>query len=406
MRHPMSRRQFLAMSAAASAAGFGAVALGGCGDKKQSSSATLQVATPSKPVTLAIAKDNQPIAAGTAVETGPLRIANYADFVAPEVLAKFEAETGATVEVSTFDDDIEALSKISSGAFDVDLLLSTAVDTLPKFVALNLIQPLQKDYLTNFDNLWDSVKNPFYDLGAQYTVPYTVFSTGVGFRTDLVAAPLEGDNGWDALWDGQYNGMTGLLDSYREAIGLGLLRLGNTNVNTESKDDVAAAIDELKQSLAATNPRIDVLGYQSLPDGTTAVNQVWSGDILTALGYLPEGVGPEVLGYWAPPIDRRVINNDTMTIMRKAAHPVLAHQFVNFMLDPENAALNQAYIGYQSTLKGFEAETLIAAGTIPTNLANALVTEDEFAKGLRILALTPAADKIWTDAWSSFTTGA
>ena len=402
MIHPMSRRRFLSLSGA----GLSAVALSACGDNKQSSgSDTLQIASPSKPVKLSISADNQAIKGGLAVEAGPLRIANYADFVAPELLAKFEELTGATVEVSTFTDDNEALTKIASGSFAVDLLMSTAIDTLPKYVATNLIQPLQKDYLTNFANLWDSVKDPFYDQGAQYTVPYTVFSTGIGFRSDLVATPLEGDNGWDALWDSQYDGATGLLDSYREAIGLGMLRLGNTNLNTESKDEIDAAIDELKKMLDTTNPRIDVLGYQAIPEGTTKVNQCWSGDMLLALGYLPDDVDASALGYWQPPIEKRVINNDAMSILVKAEHPVLAHTFINFMLEPENAAINQAYIGYQSTLAGMEAETLIAAGSIPENLANALVTQDDFAKGLRILALPLAADEIWQNAWSGLNTG-
>ncbi len=402
MPHPMSRRHFLALSAA----GLGAAGLTACGSRGSSSTSnTLQIASPDKPVTLKVSSSNQPIKSGTSREAGSLRIANYADYVAPELLDKFKQQTGAAVEVSTFATDVEALSKIASGAFNVDLLLSTAVDLLPKYVASDLLQPLQKSYLTNFDNLWDSVKDPFYDQGAQYTVPYTVFSTGIGFRTDLVKAPLTGDNGWDAMWDAQYTGAVGLLDSYREAIGLGLQHAGIDDINTTKAADIAAAKAELKKMLTATNPRIDVLGYQNIPEATTKVNQLWSGDMLLAVGYLPAGTGPETLGYWTPPIAKRVINNDTISIMRKAQHPALAHEFINFMLDPANAKINQAYIGYQSTLRGFEAETLIADGTIPKNLANALVTADDFAKGLRIDALPAAVDTLWQNTWSSINTG-
>lgn len=401
----MSRRRFLALSAAGAGT---AVFATSCGERSAKSGTTVEqlaVAAPDQPVTLEVTPDNQPITAGLARESGALRIANYADFIAPELLDRFQQLTGATVEVSTFTDDVEALSKIQSGALDVDLLMSTAVDLLPKYIALQLNQPLQKSYLTNYGNLWDSVTDPFYDKGAQFTVPYTVFSTGIGFRRDLVAAPLDGDDGWDALFDSQYSGQTGLLDSYREAIALGLQHAGIDDVNTQSKADVDAAIAELKKMLSATNPRIDILGYQNIPEGTTTVNQMWSGDILSALNYLPEGTDASTLGYWQPPIDKRVINNDAMTIIRTAKRPVLAHEFINFMLDPENAAINQAYIGYQSTLKGFEAEALIAAGTIPDNLANALVTADDFAAGLRILALPIEADNMWQAAWSGLTTG-
>ena len=401
----MSRRRFLALSVAA--AGVSTVGLAACGSRsKGASSIELQIASPAKPVKFALTSDNAAIKAGLSNEAGPLRIANFADYVAPELLDKFKSETGVTVELSTFGDDVEALSKISTGAFKVDLLMSTAIDLLPKYVALNLVQPLEKSYFTNYENLWDSVRDPFYDLGGQFTVPYTVFSTGIGFRSDLVAAPLEGDSGWDALWDSQYSGVAGLVDSYREALALGLQHAGIDNINTESQTDIDAAVAELRKMFKASNPRLDVLGYQSIPEGTTTINQLWSGDILAAQGYLPEGTDSSVLGYWVPPIAKRVINNDAMSIMRSAEHPVLAHAFINFMLDPENAKINQAYIGYQSTLKGFEAETLVAEGTIPENLANALVTQDDFTKGLRILALPAAADKMWQDAWSSLRTGA
>lgn len=401
----MSRRNFLALSAA----GAAALGIAACGGRSRSSlpaTPHLPIASPTNPVTLRISSDNEPIAGGRDLERGPLRIANYADYISPKVLAKFTKETGAKVEVSTFTDDVEVLSKVASGALKVDIVMSTAVDLLPRWVALKLVQPLQHDYLANETNLWDTVRNPFYDEGSRYTVPYTVFSTGIGYRTDLVDAPLSGPTAWDVLWDPRYKGAAGLLDSYREAIGIGLQHAGIPDVNTTSKADVDASIAELKKMIAATNPRIAVTGYQDIPEGTTKVNQIWSGDIYLATGYLKKGADPSVLGYWAPPVEQRVINNDAMTITRSAEHPVLAHRFIDFMLDPVNARINQEYIGYQSTLKGFEAEELVRVGAIPPNLANALVTADDFARSVRICALPPAADRVWQDAWSGLRTGA
>ena len=188
--------------------------------------------------------------------------------------------------------------------------------------------------------------------------------------------------------------------------GLGLQLIGVRDVNTTSKSEVQASIKELQRMLRATNARITVTGYQDVPEGVTKVNQIWSGDIFLATGYLKRGVDASVLGYWAPPIEQRVINNDVMTVMRNAEHPVLAHRFIDFMLDPENARINQEYIGYQSTVKGLEADALVNAGTIPSNLAGALVTADDFARSIRICALPPNADRMWQDAWSGLRTGA
>ena len=343
MAHPMSRRRFLGVSAAGAAA-LGLAACGGSSGTRASAPRNLPIASPDHPVRFSVRSDNEPITPGLDAERGPLRIANYADYIAPKLLAKFTRETGAKVEVSTFTDDVEVLSKVSSGALRVDLLMSTAVDLLPRWVVLRLVQPLQHSYLTNEANLWDTVRDPFYDRGSVYTVPYTVFSTGIGYRTDRVDAPLQGPSGWDALWDPQYRGATGLLDSYREAIGLGLQHIGVRDVNTTSKSEVQASIKELQRMLRATNARITVTGYQDVPEGVTKVNQIWSGDIFLATGYLKRGVDASVLGYWAPPIEQRVINNDVMTVMRNAEHPVLAHRFIDFMLDPENAQIGRAHV--------------------------------------------------------------
>ena len=73
----------------------------------------------------------------------------------------------------------------------------------------------------------------------------------------------------------------------------------------------------------------------------------WSGDLLSAaFYYMPKGVKPDVLSFWAP-TQNGVVQNDFLCIGRAAKSPVLAHQFLNFMLDEKNAYDNFVnFVGY------------------------------------------------------------
>ena len=75
--------------------------------------------------------------------------------------------------------------------------------------------------------------------------------------------------------------------------------------------------------------------------------------------YLPEGTGVEVLAYWQPPT--AVVQNDTMCVMSKAKNPVLAHLFIDHLLDEANAEENFGFVGYQPAIEGLGAQELIDA---------------------------------------------
>jgi len=123
--------------------------------------------------------------------------------------------------------------------------------------------------------------------------------------------------------------------------------------------------------------------------------------ITLALEYA--GTGVEVLGYWQP--DPAVINNDTMCVLTKAKSPVLAHLFINELLDKTNAQTNFEFVGYQPAIEGLGAQELIDAGLVPENLRNCVMTNDQIAKGYRLLQLSTDVEALWNDAWSKFRAG-
>jgi len=146
--------------------------------------------------------------------------------------------------------------------------------------------------------------------------------------------------------------------------------------------------------------------FTDLPAGQYGLSQMWSGDVVNAQYYLPKGVGPEVLAYWYPQDGKGMVDNDLNVILTQGKNPVLAHLFLNFMLDAKNALDNFGYIGYQPPQVSLDAAKTISDGYVPANLATAWVKQEWFDVGYRLLELPPAADAAWHQIWQQFKAGA
>jgi spermidine/putrescine transport system substrate-binding protein len=345
-------------------------------------------------------KQTSAIKDGLKPEAGPLRILDYDAYVSPDIVSAFEAKYGVKVEITKFTTDDEAVSKLASHAVDVDLHKSAGTSTLFKLIDSGLIQPLNKTYLTNIGNVVASLRDPYYDKGSTYTVPYTVFGTGIGFRSDRVDAA---GVSWDTLWDPTYKGVASVLDDVREGLAMAMMRKGLTDVNTADPGVIKQAGEDLGELTNLMNIKVEIEGYHTIPEGATTIAQTWTGDMLGALQYLPEGTSSDVLGYWLP--SPAVINNDVMAVLTTAKNPVLAHLFIDYLLDKTNAITNFQFVGYQPAIDGVDGQSLIDQGLVPENLRSCVLSSDQIGKGYRFLQLSTDTEALWEDAWSKFTAG-
>src|SRR6185503_13253902 len=135
----------------------------------------------------------------------------------PAVVKKFEKAYNVKVKITTFENEEEALAKLTSGSTSFDVWFAT-VEYLSRTVAGKLIQPLNHSYLPNLKNVWPQLQSPFYDVHSRYSVPYTVYTTGIAWRKDKVKTPPTAfKNGYDAFWHAQhYAGKVAILDDQRE----------------------------------------------------------------------------------------------------------------------------------------------------------------------------------------------
>ncbi|MGH2451250.1 MAG: polyamine ABC transporter substrate-binding protein, partial [Candidatus Limnocylindria bacterium] len=157
----------------------------------------------------------------------------------------------------------------------------------------------------------------------------------------------------------------------------------------------------------AVNVKTSVLDYTLVPEGRAWVHQAWSGDFVSAQYYLPQGVDDTVLGYWYPSDGGGLIGSDTIAIPREASNPVLAHHFLNFLLDETNAYDNFVnFVGYQPPQKSLNPDGLVADEVVPLHLASTIVREEDFDEGYTLLELAPEVDARWQNIWSEFKAGA
>ncbi len=413
-RRIYSRREFLWRAGALglSLPAMSAV-LAACGDGSSSGEAgEVVIGTPSNPATQPLLSDNPMIESGLSPEAGPLKIYNWADYINPDTITAAEEALGVDIEYTTYFNEEEALSKLISGEVQFDVFFPVA-SSIAKVVAGQLIQPINHDYIPNLANVWDQLADPYYDKGSLYSVPYTVYQTGIAWRTDQVdSADVETDNPYDVFWNPKYKGITGLYEDFRETLTMAMFRAGSQDPKAASQAEVDAAADSLLELVDLMNIRYTIDGaYSGIPEGRYGLHMSWSGDIVAAPYYYPEDGDPSVTRYlWPAHSSGSVkgnIANDTITVLKGAQSPVLAHQFLDFMLNEDNALENFGWNGYQPPQKGLDDNLLVTDEWVPEYLSSAVVLPEDFdnPRGDVPTQLGAEKEKMWLDAWARVQAG-
>jgi len=402
--HGMPRRRFLKGSVGAA---LGALALGAGADglltgcaSDLADAGTVPLPRQDNPVTWPVFPGNGPIKSGLAQEQdATLQVYTWEAYINQACVNAFAKKYKTKVQVTTFNTMNEALSKLRSG-LSYDMLIGATVDVLGQLIEGQLVQPLNHSYIPNISQAWPDYTNPFYDQRWQYTVPYTIYTTGITWRKDLVDEnPYAMANPWAMPWQSKYKGRVAILDDYREGISLGLMKNGLFDLNTTDYRQIATSRQALQDLSGLVNLRIDNNDYSEVPDGQTWITNAWSGDMAAAASYMPKGVNVDVVGYWFPPDGRGPVANDTNVVLKSATNPVLAHMFLNYMLDLPNVLENISWNGYMQPLTGVTPQVLVKEQILPPSLMSTAVQPSAFRRGLFELQLPVDADALWQQAW-------
>ena len=204
-----------------------------------------------------------------------LHIYNWADYIKPEVVAAFESKFNCKVIVDYFDSNESMYAKIKSGATGYDIIIPTSymAEVMNKE---NMIIPIDKTKLPNIKNIDAEIIKSKPDSAMNYSVPYMMSFTGVGYNKQKVASPKES---WSIFESAEFSKRTTLLNDMREVIGAALKQLGYS-YNSRNESELQKA-KELVLKWKKNIAKFDVdEAKRGLDSGEFFIVQQYSGDIL------------------------------------------------------------------------------------------------------------------------------
>ena len=296
----MINRRYLVTIVSAAAAGSLFFALTGCGEKK--------------PV---------------------LHVFNWDDYLKPELITRFEKETGCRVVIDTFDSNESMLAKLKAGGGGYDILVPSSymVKILDRE---GMLRPLDHSKLPNLEHVdREYLEKMAFDKEMKVSVPYLMAATGIGYIDGKVDSPVAS---WTMLDRPELKGRITLLNDVRETIGAALKFLGYS-LNTT--DD--AQLQEAKEIVIRWKKHIAKFESDQynagLASGEFLLCHGYSGDLFQAQEEKEEVVV-------IIPEEGTSIACDDLCIPKDAPNPDLAHAFINFLTEPAIAAENTEYIYY------------------------------------------------------------
>jgi spermidine/putrescine transport system substrate-binding protein len=324
-----------------------------------------------------------------AVPDGDLVYFNWSEYLEPKLIKAFEKRYGVKVRESNFDSMQGMMAKLRSGN-RYDLIFPSAewADRLRK---ANQLLKIDKAQVKNADTVYDYFSKPWYDPGADHTVPYALYATGLIYRKDKVK--LTGS--WNDLGIDAARKKTYLLDDFQEVIGAGNLISGNKLNDTD-----ADAIAKAKQWALDLKPKLRGFStddVQNMVNGNAWIHHGWNGDVVNVRNQVktPENYSFQKCKEGIP------VGTDCFAIPANAEHPGTALTFINFVLDPENASKNIEYMGYPMPYKGPDATF---AGLVKDD-PSINVTIDDLTNGQQFSNLAADGRRAWDQAWTEIKAG-
>jgi len=316
---------------------------------------------------------------------GVLNLYNWGNYTSPELLEKFEAETGIKVTVTDYDSNDTALAKVEAGGSGFDLVVPSG-NYVPIWIEKGLIQELDPARLPNLANIAPEWQNPEFDPGRRYTVPWQWGTTGVAVNRSF----YDGDINTSAIW----------LDPPEEL-------KGKINVTPEMNDVLAMAImyeggepctedvevlKRVRDRLIAAKPHWMSMDYgmeEKMATSDVPASVYWNGAIMRARLKNPD----VAFGY---PKEGFVIFSDQVALLSDAQNVDNAYKFLDFIIVPEHAAMLSAFARYANGIAGSEP-------FMPADMKDApeLVIPAELVDaGHLVQTCSPKAQEYYTAIWT------
>lgn len=273
-----------------------------------------------------------------------VNVYNWADYIAPDTVKKFEAETGIKVNYDMYDSSEVVDVKLLAGQSGYDVVIHSNQFS-SRLAPIGIFQSLDKSRFTNFKNLDANIMSRIgvYEVVLDYNIPYHWGTTGYAWNVEMVRERLPDhpmDSG-DILFDPEVISKladcgVSLLDGSTDLFPMVLAYLG---LDPTASDDESLAAAEAQ--LAKVRPYVRYFSntkmLSDLPNKEVCVAMSWSGDYATAAKRAAEA-GLDIELRYTVPKEGSGLWVDGMYILSDAPHTDNAYKFIDFMLRGDIAA--------------------------------------------------------------------
>ena len=335
------------------------------------------------------------LAPGLAAAADSIRVYNWNDYIAPQVLADFTKATGIAVEYHTYA-SAEELDKILASGESIDIAVPSQND-LPPLIKAGLVQPLDMSRLPNRKHLDKQLLSKLAAVDPQnrYAVPYLWGAVGLAINTPQAEAAYGGPlpSSWSLLFDPVQSSKlascgVSVLDAPDEMF-YNLLSYQGRSLTNSSPGRLRKA----GEALMGLRPNLRYVEIDDLNQGRLCVAVAWVGDALGA-----SDAGQPV--QFVVPEEGSTLFIDNLMIPSSARRADLAHQFIDYLMQPQVAAQISSETLYPSANLG-------AQQFLQPKLREQLGRNLDSAKN-RLFALMPLSDKLKSardETWTRFRDG-
>ena len=275
-----------------------------------------------------------------------LQIYNWSQYDAKSTFDKFEKlpdekAAGLAINETFYSSNDELLAKLHAGAGGYDIIVPSQ-NAVAQLIEENKLMAMDQSLLPNLKYLDPTFLKPSYDPTGLYHV---IKDYGISMffynNTIITEEPKTLKDFYDLLPKYVSKGRTNILDGAEEVVPLALMALG-LDPNTGEQSD----LDQVKTFLLSIRKGVTTISsYGYINDGIAGkiiLGQGWNGDVRRIVQgrseqgditpVLPEGVSEIWADNWCIPAD--------------APHPVAAHAWINWLLEPSTAVAEMNYHNY------------------------------------------------------------
>ncbi|HMB77141.1 MAG TPA: extracellular solute-binding protein [Kiloniellaceae bacterium] len=284
------------------------------------------------------------LAAGSGASAQELHLYNWSNYYPPELLEKFEAETGIKATIDAYASEEDLLAKLQAGGGGYDVIFPGPT-TLGTMIEKGLVEKIDANSMSNFQNVLGPFQTLSVDADRSYSAPYMWGTTGFTYDPAMVPGGML-EESWAEIFEPK-DELKGNIAMLNEMSDVWNAAAYYTGVDKCTEDPMEA--QKILDVLMAQKPSVKVYSNDGTIDrmsaGEVAVHMQWNGAAHRVKKNKPDVVyvyPKEGVTFWT----------DTMAVPSNAPNKEAAKQFINWMMLPENAAAASNFTGYSNAIKG------------------------------------------------------